>query len=171
MEFPVRAGESAWFALAVKPRHEKAVARNLDRKGLETFLPLYSSRRRWSDRMKTVQLSLFPGYVFCRFGQERRLDVLNLPSVISIVGFGNAAVPVPDAEIEAVRILLASGRRVGPWPYLKVGQRVHVERGALAGVEGILAREKDAWRVVISVEILQRSVAVEIDREMISPAG
>ena len=118
MEFPVRAGESAWFALAVKPRHEKAVARNLDRKGLETFLPLYSSRRRWSDRMKTVQLSLFPGYVFCRFGQERRLDVLNLPSVISIVGFGNAAVPVPDAEIEAVRILLASGRRVGPWPYL-----------------------------------------------------
>ena len=170
MVFPVQKEQVAWFALTVKARHEKATALNLDRKGLESYLPLYHAQRRWSDRWKQVELCLFPGYVFCRFGYERRLDVLNLPGVTSIVGFGHKPVPVPDEEIAAVQSILASGRPVWPWPYVRVGQRVRIDYGALAGLEGILAREKDAWRVVVNVDLLRRSVAVEIDRDMISPA-
>ena len=169
MSFPVPPEQTAWFALTVKPRHEKAAAKNLSARGLEPFVPLYTVRRRWSDRTKEVQVSLFPGYVFCRFGYEHRLDVLNLPSVTSIVGFGNAPAPIPDSEIDAIRSIVDSGRPYGPWPFLKVGQQVRIEQGALAGIKGILLREKDSWRVVVSVELLQRSVAVEIDRAMISP--
>ncbi len=159
----------AWYALTVKPRHEKAAAQHLAGKQLETFLPLYRSLRRWSDRKKIVELCLFPGYVFCRFGHEAKLEVLKVPSVTSIVGFGGQPAPVPDEEIQAIQVIVASGRRAGPWPYLSAGRRVRIERGPLAGLEGILVREKDAWRVVVSVELLRRSVAVEIDREMISP--
>ncbi len=161
----------SWFALTVKPRHEKAAAQYLDRAGLESFLPLYSSPQRWSDRIKIVQLCLFPGYVFCRFERERRMDVLKAPSVLSIVSFAGKPVVVPDHEIDAIRTILASGDKVWPWPYLKTGQRVRIERGALAGVEGILSKHKNAWRVVVSIELLQRSVAVEIDRELVLPIG
>jgi transcription antitermination factor NusG len=97
------------------------------------------------------------------------MDVLSHPSVTSIVGFGDSPVPVPESEIEAVRAILASGRPAGPWPFLKAGQRVRIGTGALTGVEGVLVREKDAWRVVVQVELLQRGVAVEIDRDMIEP--
>jgi transcription antitermination factor NusG len=168
MPFPVEAGGTAWFALSVKPRHEKAAAAALTRKGLESYLPLYTVRRRWSDRIRMVEACLFPGYVFCRFGFERRMEVLGLASVLSIVGSGKTPVPVPEAELEAVRAVLASGRRAGPWPYPRAGERVRIEHGAMAGVEGVLIREKRPWRVVVSVELLRRSVAVEIDREMIS---
>ena len=167
--FPTRNGETAWFALTVKPRHEKAAELHLERKGIEAYLPLYQARRRWSDRFKQVELCLFPGYIFCRFGYERRLDVLNVPAVKTIVGFGEQAVPVPDAEIDAIRSILASGRPVLPWTYLKAGQRVRITEGSLENLEGILVREKDAWRVVVSVELLQRSVAVEIDRDIVRP--
>lgn len=159
----------AWYALTVKPRHEKAAAQYLTGKRLESFLPLYRSQRRWSDRKKVVELCLFPGYVFCRFGYEHRLEVLKIPSVTSIVGFGGQPASVPDAEIQAIQTIIASGRPAGPWPYLTAGRRVRIEHGPLTGLEGILTREKDAWRVVVSVELLRRSVAVEIDREMISP--
>jgi len=115
-------------------------------------------------------LCLFPGYVFCRFDQRRRLEALNLPNVTSIVSFGNAPAPIPEAEIEAIRTVLSSGRPVGPWPYLEIGRRVRIEQGPLAGIQGILIREKDAWRVIVSVELLRRSMAVEIDREMLGPA-
>jgi transcription antitermination factor NusG len=158
----------AWFALTVKPRHEKAAAQNLGNLGLEQFLPLYRARRRWSDRLKVLELSLFPGYVFCRFGYDRRLQVLNVPGVISIVGFGKSPVPVADEEINAVRDILASGLQAWPWPYLQVGGKVRITRGPLTGLEGTLVREKDAWRVVVNIELLRRSVAVEIDREMIA---
>ena len=159
----------AWFALTVKPRHEKAAAEQLDRKGIESYVPLYRARRRWSDRWKEVELCLFPGYVFSRYGFDRRMDVLKVPSVQSVVGFGGREEPVPDSEIEAVQSILKSGRPVLPWEYLEIGQRVRVVEGSMEGVEGLLVRKKDSWRVVVSVEMLRRSVAVEIDRDMIRP--
>ncbi|MCP5113125.1 MAG: UpxY family transcription antiterminator [bacterium] len=159
----------SWFALTVKPRHEKAAAEQLDRKGLESFLPLYKSRRRWSDRWKEVQLCLFPGYVFCRFAFERRMDVLGVPAIRNVVGFGNTEEPVPDSEIQAVQSILTSGRPVLPWEYLQVGDRVRIVDGSMTGIEGILLRRKDAWRVIVSVELLRRSVAVEIDHDMVRP--
>jgi len=169
MAFPLARGETAWFALTVKPRHEKSVAANLSRKGLETYVPLYDAVRRWSDRRKVVAASLFPGYVFCRYGYENQLDVLNLPGVKSVVSFGDMPARVSDAEIEAVRAVLQSGRPASPWPFLRAGNRVRFLSGSMAGVEGILVRQKESLRVVVSIELLRRSVAVEIDRDMIEP--
>jgi transcription antitermination factor NusG len=156
-----------WFALTVKPRHEKTVAQSLRHRGLEDFLPLYSARRRWSDRVKAVEFPLFPGYVFCRFDYERRFPVVTTPGVISIVGFANLPTPVSEDEIAAVRTILASNLPAQPWPVVRVGQSIRIERGSLAGLQGILIREKDSLRVVISLELLQRAVAVEIDRDII----
>jgi transcription antitermination factor NusG len=143
----------AWFALTSKPRHEKAAAENLRAKGLESFVP--------------VDLPLFPGYVFCRFAYASRLPVLNTPGVTSVVSFSDAPAPVADDEISRIRTIQASGLPSQPWPYVRVGQRARIEWGALAGLEGVLIREKDALRVVVSVELLRRAVAVEIDRDMI----
>lgn len=157
----------AWFALTAKPRHEKVVAESLRGKGLESFLPLYRARRQWTDRVQSVDLPLFPGYVFCRFAYANRLVVLNTPGVTSVVSFSDAPAPVTDDEIARIRAMQASGLPLQPWPYVRVGQRARIERGSLAGLEGVLIREKDALRVVVSVELLRRAVAVEIDREMI----
>jgi transcription antitermination factor NusG len=157
----------AWFALTAKPRHEKAVAQNLRSKGLESFLPLYKARRQWTDRYQTVDMPLFPGYVFCRFAYTSKLPVLNTPGVTSVVGFCNVPTPVSDDEISRIQAIQASGLPAQPWPYVRVGQKARIERGSLAGLEGVLLREKDSLRVVVSVELLQRAVAVEIDRDMI----
>jgi transcription antitermination factor NusG len=157
----------AWFALTAKPRHEKVVAENLRGKGLESFVPLYRARRQWTDRLQSVDLPLFPGYVFCRFAYASRLPVLNTPGVTSVVGFSDVPTPVADDEISRVRAIEASGLPAHPWPYLRVGQRARIERGSLEGLEGVLIREKDSLRVVVSVELLRRAVAVEIDRDMI----
>jgi len=156
-----------WFALTVKPRHEKAVTEHLSARSLEAYAPVYRERRRWSDRVKTVELPLFPRYVFCRFSFADRLKVIGMPSVQSVVGFGGEPVPVPDEEIDAVRMLVGSGLAVAPWHYLRIGQRVRIREGPLSGLEGILAREKSGYRVVINVELLQRGVAVEIDRNFV----
>ncbi len=158
-----------WHALTVKPRHEKVVARNLRSNGLEEFSPAYRTRRRWCDRIKEIETPLFPGYVFCHFSFEQRMLVLNTPSVASVVGFGKNPAPVGDQEIAAIRAVLASGLPAQPWPYLRAGQRVRIEQGCLEGVVGILLREKDLYRVLVNVEILQRSVAVEIDRSLVCP--
>ena len=160
---------SNWYALTVKPRHERAAAQNLRQKGLEDFSPVYHDRRRWSDRTKDLEMHLFPGYVFCRFTYAQRLQVLNTPSVTSIVSFGKMPVPVADTEIMAVRAIVASGYPARQWPYLQAGQRVRIEEGCLAGLAGTLVREKDVCRVVVNVDLLQRSVAVEIDKEAIRP--
>lgn len=159
-----------WFAVAVKPRHEKLAARVLRDQGLEDFLPLYRSRRRWSDRLKEIEAPLFAGYVFCRFSPQDRTPVLKTPGVRSIVAFGGQPAPVPDSEISAIRRAVGSGLPVEPGPLLGEGQPVRIERGPLSGLRGVLVRVRDNWRLVVSVELLQRSVAVEVDRDDVACA-
>lgn len=154
-----------WYALAVKSRFEKVVARNLEAKGYEGFLPLARHRRRWSDRSKEITLPLFPGYVFCRFDlSSDRLPILMIPGVNALTGFGKEPAVVDPAELGSVRALLESGVHCRPWPFLAVGEKVTVEHGALAGVDGIVTKVRNEYRLVISVSLLQRAVAVEIDR-------
>jgi len=155
----------AWYALHVRPRFEKVVSRNLKAKGYEEYLPIYRRVSRWSDRSKEIELPLFPGYVFCRFNVHDRLPVLLIPGVSSVVGIGKSAMPIDPSELDGVRSMLQSGASCEPWPFLQLGQVVRVSRGPLAGTEGIVVRTKDDYRLVISVSLLQRSVAVEIDRE------
>jgi transcription antitermination factor NusG len=164
-------GNPAWFALTVKPRHEKAAATYLDRKGLEAYLPTYRAKRRWSDRVKEITTPLFPGYVFCRFDPVHRLPILKIPGVGAVVGSGSTFHPVEERELANIRTLLASGMHCQPWPFVKVGETVSVERGPLAGVEGIVTRVKNEYRLVISVSLLQRSVVVEIDRDDVRPVA
>jgi len=159
-----------WFALRVRSRCEKAVAEILRGKGYEEFLPLYRSRNCWSDRLKEVDLPLFPGYVFCRFDPLQRLPILTTPGLVSIVGF-KLPQPVDEAELEAVRAVMKSGLPASPWPYLKTGQWIRIDCGALDGLEGIVVRVKNRYRVVVSVTLLERSVAVEIDRDCICPVS
>lgn len=154
-----------WFALRVKPQHEKAVAKQLANRFLEVFLPLYRSRRRWSDRVKTIELPLFAPYVFSRFRYEDRLKVLGISSVLSIVGFGGRPAPVSEEEIELMKLLTSQNNLIRPWPFLRLGQRVRVRDGPMTGVEGVLVREKTACRMVVNIHILQRAVAVELERE------
>jgi transcription antitermination factor NusG len=158
-----------WFALRVKSRFEKKTALHLEGLGLEPFNPLYRSRRRWSDRTKEVDLPLFPGYVFCRFDPNDRLPVLQTPGVVSIVGFGGRPAPVDEEEIAAIQAIVRSGAPALPWPFLREGQRVRLVRGALRGLQGILLDVKSDCRLVVSVTLLQRSVAVEIDRGDVEP--
>src|SRR5208283_3495286 len=132
----------AWFALTSKPRHEKVAAENLRTKGLESFVPLYRTRRQWTDRVQSVDLPLFPGYVFCRFCYASRLPVLSTPGVTSVVGFTDVPTPVADEEISRIRAIQESGLPSQPWPYVQVGQKARIERGPLAGLEGILIRER-----------------------------
>jgi transcription antitermination factor NusG len=160
-----------WYALRVRPRFEKMVASTLLSKGYEGFLPLYRHRSRWSDRIKEVQLPLFPGYLFCRFDVNHRLPILVTPGVLHVVGIGKTPHPVEDAEIAALQSIVISGLQAEPRSYLNVGQRVRIEIGPLAGVEGILIGMKNSSRLVVSVSLLQRSVSVEIDESWVIPAS
>jgi transcription antitermination factor NusG len=158
----------AWYALVVKPNHEKAVFEHLSVSLYETVLPLYRSRRRWSDRVKEVTLPLFPGYVFCRFSYRNRVRVLRVPGVRSVVNNGLEPAPIPAREIESIQAVARSGLPVKPWPFLKVGQRVVMTAGPLRGLEGILVEFRKTWHVIVSVELLQRSVAAEVDIDSVS---
>ena len=160
-----------WFALRVRPQHERSAFLALRNKGFDGYLPLYRSRRRWSDRYKELQLPLFPGYLFCRFSPLDRLSVETTPSILSILTSDHRPEPVPDSEIYSIQTMLASGLPVSPYSYLKAGDFVYIHRGPLQGLEGILVQVKNLWRVVVSVTLLQRSVAVEVDRETISPSS
>ena len=166
-------GAKGWYALAVKPQHEFQVFAGLGRiDEVEGFLPSYKDKRIWSDRTKMVDAALFPGYVFARFQYpEERVRVLRVTGVRSIVGLGHAACAVPEEEINGIRMVANSGFRVRPWPFLRTGQRVRVEHGPLRGVEGIIVEQKDDWQMVVSVEMLQRSIAVVLDRSVMSSSA
>jgi|SRR5579862_401605 len=166
---PVVGCAHSWFALRVKSNREKIVADALKGKGYEEFLPLYRSRRRWTDRFQDIDLPLFPGYVFCRFDVQYRLPLLTIPSVVQIVGIGKVPYPVDNAEIAAIQTLVASGFSVQPWPFLEVGHRVRIEEGPLRGVEGLVTDIQGAGQLVVSITLLQRSVAVAIDRRWARP--
>lgn len=169
---PLSPSTLPWFALQTRPRWEKYVSHALEGKGYEPFLPLYTCRRRWSDRIKEVELPLFAGYVFCRLNlEERRLPVLTTPGVRQIMGIGRTPVPIPDSEIDAVRAIIASGLAAKPWLSIRVGQRVRIRAGSLAGVEGVYTASRKHYRLVVTVELLHRSVAVEVDQTWVEAVG
>jgi transcription antitermination factor NusG len=155
--------DQRWAAVYTVARHEKVVAQQLQERRIETFLPLYRSLRRWKDRRKEVELALFPSYVFVRISPANKLPVLQVPGVVSLVTFNGAIAVLPEHEINALRNGLDQQVCAEPCPYLKVGKRVRVVRGPMAGAEGILSRKKDRYRFVISVDVLMRSVALEVD--------
>jgi transcription antitermination factor NusG len=158
-----------WYAAYTNARHERRVAQQMRERDIEYFLPLYRSVRNWKDRRKELEMPLFPGYVFVRFGARDRLRVVTSPGVVQLVSFGGMPVPLSDAELEALRKGLSCRARLEPHPYLKVGRRVRVHGGPMAGVEGILVRRKEKFRVVLSIELIQRSVAVEVHESEIEP--
>ncbi len=160
---------SPWFAVRVRSNCEHTVEAILREKGQETFLPTFRSRRRWSDRVVHLDLPLFPGYLFCRMDMQVRLPLLVTPGVVGLVGIGKTPAPVSEEEVSAVRSILSSDLMVQPWPFLRTGQRVRIERGPLAGIEGVLAQVKSRWRLVVSITLLQRSVAAEVDRDLVRP--
>ncbi len=153
-----------WYAIQVTPRHEKKVASLLDQKRLTTFLPLVEEVHYWSDRNRRVQIPLFAGYTFVRFGRnEQRIAILRTPGVSRLVGKDYVGSPIPDKQIEDVWTLVNSQLRLDPHPFVRVGDRVRILSGSLQGVEGILARKNADATLVVSIELLQRSVAVRID--------
>jgi transcription antitermination factor NusG len=159
-----------WFALRLRSNFEKTTAQLLEYRGYEVFLPTYRTRTRWSDRVKEIQVPLFASYVFCRIDINHRLPVLTTPGVIGIVGLGKTPEPIADHEIAAVRAIVESRLFSQPWPFLQTGDRIVVERGPLAGTEGILSCIKGEYRLVATISLLQRSVAVELDRDWVRPA-
>lgn len=158
-----------WYALGVEPRHEKVVGAHLNDFGYESFVPLYRTRRRWSDRVKELELPLFSCYVFSKFPFHNRVPILRVPGVRNVLSARNAPAPVLEEEIAAIRRIIASGLPVQPWPSLKAGQRVRVKSGPLRDIEGVLVRFKRTWQVVVTVQLLNRAVAVELDRDLVTP--
>ena len=164
LHLPVFFLEPHWYAVYTCANHEKRVAAELQARAVERFLPLYSSVRRWKDRRVNLELPLFPGYVFVRMALRDRLRVLQIPSVVRLVGFNGLPTALPDAEMEVLRSGLSERLRAEPHPFLKVGRGVRIAAGPFAGLEGILKRRKKGLRVVVSLELIQQSVAVEVDQ-------
>jgi|SRR5215475_7861830 len=158
-----------WYAIRVKSQHEDLVARHLNVRGFESFLPLYKRQHRWSDRFREIDVPLFPGYVFCHFDAKNRLPVLTVPGVVHVVGVGKNPIAIDDNEIGAIQTTVKHGLSRQPWPYLEVGQQVRIENGPLCDIEGILVGFRGNRRLVLSISLLQRSVAVEIDEEWVRP--
>jgi transcription antitermination factor NusG len=160
-----------WFALVVKPRFDKAVARALELKGFETLLPLYKKYHKYGTRSKSSELPLFPGYVCCRFDVHSRLPILMTPGVIQVLGAGNTPIPVSDREISSLQTAIRAQLPIQPFAFVNVGQRVRISSGALAGIEGIVLKSKPSLRLILSVTLLQRSVLLEIDRDQVTAGG
>jgi len=156
-----------WYALQLRTRWESSTATLLVGKGYQTFLPTFKTLKRVRGKSCEVDSPLFPGYVFCRFDAHRRLPVLLTPGVISVVARARSPIPVEDSEIQAIQKLVSTGLQPEPWPYLEAGQLVRIDDGALCGVQGILIGFKGARRIVVSVSLLRRSVALEIDRSVV----
>ena len=167
---PTPASDSiCWYAAYTWAHHEKRVAQELAERGVHCFLPLYRSLRRWKDRRQELELALFPGYVFVRIALRDRLRVLQLPSVVHLVGSRGQPSPLPESEMDGLRQGLSNQVYGEPHPYLKIGRRVRVVHGPLAGAEGILIRKKDRFRVVLSIDLIMRSVALEVDAADLEP--
>jgi len=155
--------EGKWYAVYTWARHEKCVAEQMGQRQLNSFLPVYRSIHRWKDRRKEVELALFPSYVFVHLDLKDRVRVLEIPGVVHIVSALGVPVPLAEHEIETLRRGVEGKVKMEPHPYLQAGRRVRVRSGAMAGLEGILLRRKEGLRLVLSIEMLMRSVAVEID--------
>jgi transcription antitermination factor NusG len=154
-----------WHAAYTRHQHEKVAARMLAYKGFEVFLPLYEAEHRWRDRTKKLSLPLFPCYLFFRGGLDRQLELLSTPGIYSVVRSGDQFADIPELEIQAVRQVVRTSARAEPYPFLKCGDLVRVISGPLTGVEGILVRKRDQFRLILSVDLLHRSIAVEVDAE------
>ena len=157
-----------WYALAVKPRHDKAVARSLESKGFQTFVPLYRKRNQYAARYKDSDLPLFPGYVFCRFDALIRLPIITTPGIIQILGNGNSPFAVSETELTSLQIAIKAQLPLQPYPFLQIGQRVRIEEGVLTGVVGVIVKLKQNVRLVLSVTLLQRSVLLEVNQDQVS---
>ena len=162
---PARYRDVRWYAAYTNANHEKRVSEQLGVRNVEHFLPLYASLRRWKDRRVMLELPLFPGYVFVRTALQNQMQVLQVPGVARLVGFDGAPAALPEDEIETLRTSLGNKVRAGPHPYLTTGRRVRVQAGPLAGLTGILLRRKSGTRLVITVDLIQRSVAVEVNED------
>ena len=161
--------EPRWYAAYTSANHEKRVALQLGQRSVEHFLPLYDSVRRWKDRRMKLQLPFFPGYVFVRLALRDRLQVLQVPGVAKLVGFNGLPSALPDSEIEAIQTCLARKAGLEPHPYVQVGRRVRVKAGPLEGLEGIVVRKKNRVRFVISLDLIHRSAAVEVEASDLQP--
>jgi transcription antitermination factor NusG len=161
--------ELRWYAAYTCANHEKRVREQLEQRSIESYLPVYKTVRRWKDRQMPMQLPLFPGYVFVRMALVDRLRVLQVPSVVRLVGFNGHLAALPDAEIEGLKNGLASGVRAEPHCFLTDGRRVRIKAGPLEGREGILLRRKGSLRVVLSIELIQRSIVVDVDVADVQP--
>ena len=161
--------EPRWYAAYTCANHEKRVAAELVARTVEHFLPLYSSVRRWKDRRVTLDLPLFPGYVFVRLALRERLCVLQIPSIVRLVSFNGLPVALPDPEMEIMRSGLSQSLCAEPHPFLTIGRRVRITGGPFAGLEGVLKRQRTNLRVVVSLELIQRSVVLDVDAADVAP--
>jgi transcription antitermination factor NusG len=159
-----------WFALRVRSATEKTVNLHLENAGYESFLPLAKCTYRWSDGTEELEVPLFPGYLFCRMNPHYRLPILQAPGVIQIFGVGEEPIAAEEGEIAAIQRVAKSGLASMPWPYLRAGHTARIEEGPLKGLTGIVVKLKSGMKLVLSISLLQRSVAVEIDRRWIDDA-
>jgi transcription antitermination factor NusG len=155
--------QPCWYALYTYARHEKRVAEQMERRRVACFLPLYRSVRRWKDRRKELDLALFPGYVFVYMSLANKVRALEVPGVVNFVSFNGQPTALPAEEIEVLRNRLSADARIEPHPYLRAGRRVRVRSGPFQGFEGIVVRRKDRCRLVFSLDLIQRSLAIELD--------
>lgn len=161
--------EPRWYAAHTRSRHEKSVSTQLHDRHVETFLPSYETVRRWKNGDHRIRLPLFPGYTFIRIALKDRLQVLKTPGLVRLVGFNGTPVPLADQELDALQTALAQGVRAEPHPYLSLGRRVRITAGPLTGREGLLIQKKNSTRVVLSIGLIQRSILVQIDAQLLEP--
>jgi transcription antitermination factor NusG len=158
-----------WYAAYTYPRHEKAVVKQLESKSIEAFLPVFRTENRWKDRRVQIQTPVFPGYVFTRINLSERSRVLAVPGVIRMLSFNGIPAPIDDSEIEAVRLCVERGAALEPYPFLEIGDRVRVRSGVLEGLEGLISRCKDDRRLIVPISLINQSVVVEIDVQLLEP--
>lgn len=161
----------SWYAVTTQPRHEKSVAQYLKMKSIEHFLPVVSSESRWKDRCVLIERPIFPGYIFTRIDQKDRHHVFSIPSVVRMLSFGGAPAVIDDSEIEAVRLCLTKGTRPEPISFPEAGEFVRVKSGAMQGLEGVVIRQKNQCRIVVSISLIHQSISTEIDAHLLERLG